>query len=556
MQPEPGRPFATNAIGDGLLHAARAASSAVVGDPPAATAKQDSRPLGYRYVARLDHMWGPTFRTLVVALVACLVPAQDPVQVRYELGKRLQRLERALEENRGNKAAWVRARPHLEKAAGSFFGMSMDGAEVAIDQALAAVTGAPHENELSTDGQLSLSCMGRLDRAVVADGAGAAKLSAGRGYAVSTEGLARGRGYSDTHLFVYAANDWGDLVEAKTNWGESGMNFRFPDLEVPVKRLTPGDYRIAFRSDFTAMEASGKPTWNRRGVADSPRRMIYGFSVIEDLDQKLRQLAGRTTRKGSPVEAQIAFLEQTITKLVHGHPVETDVAANRLLDRALELAAMDAAAAEDPTSIFPAAARGGDHGLIMTVAEETLPARLVLPEQLAEDLVLVVALHGMGGSENLFIDGLGDGLAVKLARQRGWVLLAPRSDVKATVLCEAIEQVRKVYRVADGRVCVIGHSMGAVKAIELAQTPSFGFLAMAPIGGGGLIRDPAAFRGKPVQVFTGSADFAKGQCARLATDLAKAGARSELRTETDIEHLAVVQWWLPEVFRFFDEHTK
>jgi predicted esterase len=506
--------------------------------------------------ARLNCMWGIACRTLIVALVACLATAQDPVQVRYELGKRLQRLERALEENRGNKAAWVRARPHLEKAVGSFFGMSLDNAESAIDHALAAVTGAPHENELSADGQLSLSCMGRLERAVVPDDAGSAKLSAGRGYEVNTEALEVIRGYSDTHLLVYAVNDWGDLGEAKTNWGVSGMKFFFPDLKVLVDKLPPGDYRIAFRSDFTAMEASGKPAWTRRGVADSPRRMTYGFSVIKDLDHKLRRLAGRTTRKGSPVETQIAFLQQTIEKLVDGRPVETDAPANRLLDRALELAAINETGEDDPTSIFPVATRGGDHCLMMTVGEGSLPARLMLPEHLAENPVLVVALHGMGGSENLFMDGLGDGLAVKLARQRGWVLLSPRADAKATVLCEAIEQVRKVYGVPDGRVCVIGHSMGAVKAIELVQTPSFGFLAMAPIGGGGLVREPAPFRGKPVHVFTGSGDFAKGQCARLATDLAKAGAMSELHMETDIEHLAAVQWWLPEVFRFFDKHTK
>lgn len=501
-------------------------------------------------------MWGIACRTPVLALVACLAPAQDPIQVRYELGKRLQRLERALEENRGNKAAWVRARPHLEKAVGSFFGMSMDNAESSIDQALAAVTGAPHENELSTDGQLSLSCMGRLDRAVVPADAGSAKLSAGRGYEVKAEALEVVRGYSDTHLVVYAANDWGDLGEAKTNWGVSGMKFRFPDLEVLVNRLTPGDYRIAFRSDFTAMEASGKPAWTRREVADSPRRMIYGFSVIKDLEQKLQRLAGRTPRKGSPVDTQIEFLEQTIKRLVDGRPVETDVSANRLLDRALELAAVDVAAADDPASILPAGTRGGDHWLMMTVAEGRLPARLILPEQLAEDPVLVVVLHGMGGSENLFIDSLGDGLAARLARQRGWVLFSPRADAEATLLREATDLIRKAYGVADGRVCVIGHSMGAVKAIELAQTPRFRFAAMAPLGGGGLVRDPGAFRGKPVHVFTGSADFAKGQCALLATDLAKAGAVSELRTETDIEHLGVVQWWLPEVFRFFDEHTK
>ena len=505
-------------------------------------------------------MSGTIRRALLVALVLCFVPAntlaQDPVQVRYELGKRMQRLERALEEKREDKAAWVRARPHLDKIAASFFGMSVENADRVIDQALAAVTDAPHENELSPDGVLSLSCMGRLDRAVVPQDAGSTKLAVVRGYKVDTEGLEKIRGYSDTHHVVFAADEWGKLGEGKTNWGSSGMRFDFSDLKVLVNRLKPGDYRLAFRSDFTAMKESGQPAWTRRRVADSPRRMMFGFSVVEDLDKKLGRLAGRTVRAGNPVETQIAFLERTIKKAVEGQSVEADVPANRLLDRALELAAMDEAAVGEPASILPAVTRGGDHWLMMTVGEEELPARMILPDQLSEDPVLVVALHGMGGTEHLFVDGLGAGLAGRLARLRGWILLSPRATSKASVLNEAVEQVRAAYGIPAGRVCVMGHSMGSVKAMELAQAAGFEFLAVAAIGGGGLVRDPTPFRGKPVHAFTGSADFAKGQCAQLVASLTKSGAASELHTEPDIGHLTVVQWWLPEIFRFFDEHAK
>jgi hypothetical protein len=450
---------------------------------------------------------------LAVALAACLplvdAPGQNPVQLRYELGKRLQRLERALEAKRDDKAAWARARPHLQQALGSFFGMSMENAERAIDEALAAVTDAPHENEPLIDGRLSLSSMGRLEQAVVRAGARPVALSAGRAYPVDTEGLSDVRGYSDSHLIVFAANAWCDIGEPKTNWGSSGMKFRFPSLQVLVDKLTPGDYRIAFRSDFTAMDETGKPVWTRREVADSPRRMDYGFSVIEDLDQKLRRLSQRGTRNGSPVETQIAFLESTIEALVAGRPVETDVPANRLLDRALELAELDETAAGDPASILPDASRGGDHWLMMTAAQTKLRARLVLPERLAQDAVLVMALHGMGGSEHMFVDCLGNGLAGRLARRRGWVLLSPRATATAPVLADAAAH-----------------------------------------------RNPEPFRGKPIHVFTGSADFARGQCARLTAHLTEAGAVSELHSEEDIEHLTVVQWWLPEVFRFFDEQAK
>lgn len=495
-----------------------------------------------------------------VALFTCITaaraPAQDTVRERYELAKRVQRVERALEAARDDKAAWVRAQALLQKIEGAFVGMSTEDAERTVDEALAAVTDAPHENEPTVDGRLSLSCMGRLQHAVVAAGGASPRLTAGRAYEVPTDALTKQHGYSDTHLVVYAANDWGDAGKAQTNWGVSGMRFRWPDLELPVDGLAPGDHRVAFRSDFTVMDASGAPAWKRRGVADSPRRLDFLFSVVEDLDDKLQRLARRSRREGSPVEAQVAFLERTIRQVVDGEPVEADVPVNRLLDRALELAEGPDARADDPTAVLPDVTRGGDHWLMMTAASERLPARLIVPEQLARPAVLVVALHGMGGSEHSFVEGMGDGLAGRLARSRGWLLLCPRATADVAVLAAAVQQVRSVYDVAEQRVCVLAHSVGTVKAVELAQLDGFGCGAMAPIGGGGLVRDAAAFRDRPVHVFTGSADFARGQCARLVSELRRAGADTALHDEPGLGHLTVVQWWLPAVFGFFDEHVE
>ena len=41
-------------------------------------------------------------------------------------------------------------------------------------------------------------------------------------------------------------------------------------------------------------------------------------------------------------------------------------------------------------------------------------------------LPLVIALHGAGGSENMFFDAYGNGKIVDLCRKRGWLLVAPR----------------------------------------------------------------------------------------------------------------------------------
>ena len=79
----------------------------------------------------------------------------------------------------------------------------------------------------------------------------------------------------------------------------------------------------------------------------------------------------------------------------------------------------------------------------------------------------MVALHGASGSENLFFEGYGRGAIVRLCRERGWLLVAPRLSVFGGTypIPELVDEVARLYPVARKQVFLVGHSLGAAQAV-------------------------------------------------------------------------------------------
>lgn len=98
-----------------------------------------------------------------------------------------------------------------------------------------------------------------------------------------------------------------------------------------------------------------------------------------------------------------------------------------------------------------------------------VPYRLVLPEEGGggppeAGYPVLVALHGAGGNEHMFVEAYGAGRLGALAREQGFVVISPatvslaqRPDALAALL-EAAEAEVPVDR---SRVFLLGHSMGA-----------------------------------------------------------------------------------------------
>jgi predicted peptidase len=189
------------------------------------------------------------------------------------------------------------------------------------------------------------------------------------------------------------------------------------------------------------------------------------------------------------------------------------------------------------------------------------PVRLAAPKEVekGQPLPLVLVLHGAGGSENMFFDVHGPGRVVANAQKRGWLLVAPRSGGLGTVppTAEIIDEVDKLYPVDRKKVFLVGHSMGAMQTVTVAQKTPQRFAAVAPLSGAGRIQASDALKKLPFFVGVGDQDVLLAGSRRLKEGLQKAGVeRLEYREYPNVEHITTVIEALDDVFAFFDEAAK
>lgn len=287
--------------------------------------------------------------------------------------------------------------------------------------------------------------------------------------------------------------------------------------------------------------------------AGDPRgRRTVRVSAAPELEERLLALgAGLAGRAGDTLELATArALHELCEALAWGATGETDLAGAELLAQAE--ACLAAARAGER---WEGAGAPGERRLWLPLADRALPVRLFVPERREPTPALVLALHGAGGSENLFFEGYGAGVSVTACAARGWILVAPRlapdSVLDVPALLDALA-ARLVFE--RTRVFVVGHSMGALQAgAALDAAPIGTFRAAALVAGGSAVRRPEVWRELPVLLAAGEHDFARGGVEALRDRLNAAdmrGARFVLYPNT--EHLGVVGSALPDVFTFFD----
>lgn len=208
--------------------------------------------------------------------------------------------------------------------------------------------------------------------------------------------------------------------------------------------------------------------------------------------------------------------------------------------------------------------RPGDHLISIPTGEKgkiVTPCRLFVPEKLdpKKPVTLVVAMHGAGGSENMFFESYGAGHIVKLCKERGWLLVSPRAGLgfgltPAPPVGNIVDELAKRYPVDAKRVFILGHSMGSSMAFDAVQKYPGKFAAVACLGGGGKVRQPEVFAELPVFIGVGDQDFALKTAKGLNTALETAKAKKVTYKEyPDVEHLVIVREALGDVFDLFDK---
>lgn len=184
------------------------------------------------------------------------------------------------------------------------------------------------------------------------------------------------------------------------------------------------------------------------------------------------------------------------------------------------------------------------------------PAPSTGPGPAPERVPLVLALHGAGGSEDMFFEAYGGGAAVRLARARGWALASPTGHEH---VLEVLDDVATLLPVDPARVYLVGHSLGAGALWRVLLEAPERFAAVAPIAGGWMaLARPAYERARdvPVLAVNGALDPMRTLAVLTAERAAAAGVPVTRLDLADLDHLLVVGAALPEVFRFFDQHAR
>ena len=109
----------------------------------------------------------------------------------------------------------------------------------------------------------------------------------------------------------------------------------------------------------------------------------------------------------------------------------------------------------------------GDAWRIIATPDKDAPVRVFVPDAAGtgKALPLVIAFHGAGGDENMFMDGYGAGLLKKLAAKMGFIAVSPLTNafvgaVGPALFDALIETLSAEQAIDRRRVYVLGHSMG------------------------------------------------------------------------------------------------
>lgn len=285
------------------------------------------------------------------------------------------------------------------------------------------------------------------------------------------------------------------------------------------------------------------------------------------------ELIGRWTVLAEPIEASRARLAKRLEALAQSRDggdeplphrlLRERVALLKLIDSHADITALltdfaqlvgdlDREWAAVAAGVNPYMGRSGDtwHGLPLT-ADVHLPARIFVPESaLAKDsMPLLIALHGAGGNENMFIDGYGAGVITRLAEAHGFAvvspLAAPLMDL-GLAFDTIVDTMKQLYSIDESRIYVIGHSLGAALTGGMCSVRGERIAAACWIAGASYAR---AARLPPTLVIAAERDSIVPP-ARIesAVNLAQnAGLDVEYRVVPDFGHTLVVGYALGDV---------
>ena len=303
------------------------------------------------------------------------------------------------------------------------------------------------------------------------------------------------------------------------------------------------------------------------------------ISIQKGLDARLQALESAAAKAPAAIQSDLRYPADYIRKINRG------VIAATGFNLATELAAAEAtSAAAAKTKKDPFVGRTGDfeRHYMLTDANEIMPYRVYVPKSYTgtKAFPLVVALHGLGGTEDSMFDSYGGRIPV-LAEERGYIVVAPlgyrvdgfygsgiiagadpvarrRSELSEQDVLEVLRRTREQYKIDDARIYLMGHSMGAIGTWAIAAKYPEIWAALGPIAGTGNPATVERMRHIPQIVVHGDNDPTVNVAGsrNMTAALKKAGAAVTYIEVAGGGHSDVVVPNLPQAFEFMAAQRK
>lgn len=334
--------------------------------------------------------------------------------------------------------------------------------------------------------------------------------------------------------------------------GKEAATQSLPITELPMK------YQLSVKGTKEGDHSLRYEVLHKKDKLSDGAMQISFVSKLSDRVARLKKIE-TTDNETATERSTLQTTLRLIDKLAEGKAEETDYPIARLL-REAELVGESIQAMKP----YYTKNRSGEYWLSLAVrsdpkaTERVFPMRVLAPAKWNDKSPppLVVALHGAGGSENLFFDGYGNGKIVRLCQERGWMLVAPRVGFNLP-LADVLDELHKRWPFDKKCVFIIGHSMGAAQALQAVGADPRRYAGVVALGGSGTVKATEDLKKVPFFIGVGSQDFALSGARGLRDRLAKAGVEKvTFREFVNIEHLGIVQQSLAEVFVFFDKISK
>lgn len=219
----------------------------------------------------------------------------------------------------------------------------------------------------------------------------------------------------------------------------------------------------------------------------------------------------------------------------------------------------------------PFAARRGEFkkAYLSTVDNTLQPYQMFVPSSYdkSKAFPLIIALHGMGGDENSYFAGYGQGAFKVEAEKHGYIVACPKGRKPASMyigdaekdVMDVLAEVRRAYNVDADRIYLTGHSMGGYGTWSVAMNHPEVFAAIAPISGGA--NNPASMSKIahiPQLIVHGDTDptVPVERSRVMVAEGKKLGTEIKYIEVPGGDHLSVVTPNFPAVFEWFDSHKR